>query len=49
MKAKDDSRRKLQEDDIVKRLSELYPNLDAESFRAISISTLLAKDAIKRK
>ena len=47
VKAKDDSRRKLQEDDIVKRLSELYPNLDAESFRAISISTLLAKDAIK--
>ncbi len=41
VKAKDDSRRKLQEDDIVKRLSELYPNLDAESFRAISISTLL--------
>ncbi len=47
VKAKDDSRRKLQEDDIVKRLSELYPNLDAESFRAISISTLLAKNAIK--
>ena len=45
--AKDDSRRKLQEDDVVKRLSELYPNLDAESFRAISISTLLAKYAIK--
>ena len=45
--AKDDARRKLQEDDIVKRLSELYPNLDAESFRAISISTLLAKNAIK--
>ena len=38
--------RKLQEDDICKRVKDTYPNIDAEKFRAISISTLLAKEAI---
>lgn len=38
--------RKLQEDTICKNVKDKYPNIDAEKFRAISISTKLAKDAI---
>lgn len=38
--------RKLQEDTICKKVKDKYPNIDAEKFRAISISTKLAKDAI---
>lgn len=38
--------RKLQEDDCCKRVKKAYPNIDVEKFRAISISTLLAQEAI---
>ena len=38
--------RKLQEDDCCKRVKKTYPNIDVEKFRAISISTLLAQEAI---
>jgi len=38
--------RQLQEDNICERVKRAYPNIDAEKFRAISISTLLAKEAI---
>lgn len=38
--------RKLQEDTICKEVKDRYPNIDAEKFRAISISTKLAKEAI---
>lgn len=48
LKAKDSARRKLQEDDIVQRLSKDYPDLDAEKFRAISVSTLLARHALEQ-
>lgn len=47
LQPKSPERRKLQEDDIVKRLSDQYPDLDTEKFRAISISTLLAKGAVE--
>lgn len=43
---KSPERRKLQEDDACIRLKKSYPDIDAEKFRAISISTLLAKQAI---
>lgn len=43
---KSPERRKLQEDDACIRLKKAYPDIDAEKFRAISISTLLAKQAI---
>lgn len=45
-KAKSEETRKLQEDDICKRITENYPNISGEKFRAISVSTLLAKLAI---
>ena len=38
--------RKLQEDDICKRVKEQYPEIDANRFRALSTSTLLAKQAL---
>ena len=38
--------RKLQEDDCCRRVKKAYPNIDVEKFRAISISTLLAQEAI---
>lgn len=39
--------RKLQEDDICKRVKERYPEIDADRFRAISVSTLLAGNAVE--
>ena len=39
--------RQLQEDDICKRVKVAYPEIDAQKFRAISISTLLAVEAIE--
>ena len=39
--------RKLQEDDICRRIQARYPEIDANRFRAISISTLLAGEALK--
>ncbi|MBQ7630750.1 MAG: 50S ribosome-binding GTPase [Selenomonadaceae bacterium] len=39
--------RKLQEDDICRRVKESYPEVDANKFRAISISTLLAGEAVE--
>lgn len=39
--------RKLQEDDICKRIKERYPEIDANKFRAISISTALASEAVE--
>lgn len=44
---KDDRTRRLQEDDICKRVKETYPEIDAQKFRAISISTALANEAIE--
>lgn len=41
--------RKLQEDDICRRVKENYPDIDENKFRAISISTALAGDAIKEQ
>ncbi len=38
--------RKLQEDDICKRVKEQYPEIDVNRFRALSTSTLLAKQAL---
>ena len=38
--------RKLQEDDICKRVKAAYPEIDENKFRALSISTLLASQAI---
>lgn len=43
---KSPERRKLQEDDACIRLKRAYPDIDVEKYRAISISTLLAKQAI---
>lgn len=39
--------RKLQEDDICRRIQVRYPEIDASRFRAISISTLLAGQALE--
>lgn len=39
--------RKLQEDDICKRVKERYPDIDANKFRSISISTALASEAVE--
>ena len=41
--------RKLQEDDICKRVKENYPDIDENKFRAISISTALAGEAIENE
>lgn len=38
--------RKLQEDDICRRVKAAYPEIDENKFRALSISTLLASQAI---
>ena len=40
--------RKLQEDDICKRVKEKYPEIDANKFRAISTSTALASEAVEK-
>lgn len=47
LRPKEPERRKLQEDDIVTRLAEQYPDLDSEKFRAMSVSTMLARHAIE--
>lgn len=47
--AKSDEVRKSQEDDILERLHESYPNIDTNKFRAISISTRLAQKAIENE
>lgn len=44
---KSDETRRLQEDDICARVKERYPEIDANKFRAISISTLLASEAVE--
>jgi len=46
LEPKTDEVRKLQEDDICKRVKEHYPEIDAQKFRAISISTALAGEGI---
>ena len=43
---KPDKTRRLQEDDICARVKKAYPEIDANKFRAISISTALANEAI---
>lgn len=43
---KPDETRRLQENDICARLKETYPEIDAQKFRAISVSTKLANEAI---
>ena len=47
LRPKEPERRKLQEDDIVTRLAEQYHELDSEKFRAMSVSTMLARHAIE--
>ena len=49
LRPKEPERRKLQEDDIVTRLAEQYPDLDSEKFRAMSVSTMLARHAIEEE
>ena len=44
---KKEDQRKLQEESICERLKEKYPDIDEKKYRAISISTLLANEAIK--
>ena len=46
---KKDEIRKLQEDDICRRVAERYPDIDTDRFRAISVSTLLANEAIAKE
>ena len=46
---KTDEIRKLQEDDICKRVKERYPEIDAQKFRAISTSTALAGEAVEQQ
>ena len=46
---KDDKTRRLQEEDICKRVKETYPSIDANKFRAISISTALASEAVMQE
>ena len=41
--------RKLQEDDICKRVKENYPEIDEKKFRALSISTALANKAVEQE
>lgn len=48
-RAKSPENRKLQEDDICKRIKDSYPDIPTEKFRAISVSTLLAKMAIDKQ
>ncbi len=43
---KPEETRRLQENDICARVKETYPEIDANKFRAISISTKLANEAI---
>ena len=43
---KPDKTRRLQEDDICARVKKAYPEIDANKFRAMSISTALANEAI---
>ncbi|MBQ9479928.1 MAG: hypothetical protein IJU71_10285 [Selenomonadaceae bacterium] len=40
--------RKLQEDDICKRVKQKYPEIDEQKFRALSISTALAGEAVEQ-
>lgn len=44
---KPDETRRLQEEDICARVKERYPEIDANKFRAISVSTLLANEAVE--
>ena len=46
---KTDSVRKKQEDDICSRLQEQYPQINAEKFRALSVSTILAQHAVENR
>lgn len=49
LKPKTAEGRKLQEDDVCKRTKESYPEVDANKFRAISISTALASEAVEKQ
>lgn len=40
--------RRLQEDDICKRVKQKYPDIDEQKFRALSISTALAGEAVEQ-
>ena len=44
--AKDAATRQLQEDDVCQRIKGIYPHMDANKYRAISLSTYLAHAAI---
>lgn len=41
--------RKLQEDDICQRIKQNYPNISSEKYKAISVSTMLAKIGIDKQ
>lgn len=43
---KPNEQRRLQEDDICRRLKEAYGDIDPEKFRGMSVSTLLGKESI---
>lgn len=40
-------RRKLQEDDVLRRFKETYPDVDSHSYHIFSVSTALAEEAVK--
>ncbi len=40
--------RKLQEDDMLRRLKEAYPRIDAKKFHAMSLSALIARQALEQ-
>lgn len=46
--AKPTEQRKLQENDVCQRIKKEYPNIPNEKYRAISISTYLAKQAVDK-
>jgi len=45
---KDVKTRRLQEDDICARLKQQYPNISADKYRALSLSSYLAKQAVEK-
>lgn len=47
--AKNIDKRKAQEDDACNRIKEMYPEMDADKYRAISISTLVADRGIQEQ
>lgn len=48
-RAKDPETRKMQENSICNSIKETYPNVPAEKYRAISVSTYLAQSAVEKQ